>query len=65
MPTNEIKLEKSYHTKFISPGWSYEPGKEIEEEADEICRIVHICNDLHLPMYFPRNLGPSSPMRSA
>lgn len=25
-----IKLEKSYHTNFISPGWSLEPGKEVE-----------------------------------
>jgi hypothetical protein len=47
---NSIKLEKNYHTNFISPGWSFEPGKEIEGDITEVCRIIHLSNDLHVPM---------------
>lgn len=47
---SSIKLEKSYHTNFISPGWSLEPGSEIETETREVCRLTHLANDLSLPM---------------
>jgi hypothetical protein len=47
---NSIKLEKSYHTNFISAGWLLEPGKTIEEEVQEVCRMVHLSNDLQVPM---------------
>ena len=47
---NSIKLEKNYHTNFISPGWSFEPGKEIEGDITEVCRIIYLSNDLHVPM---------------
>lgn len=29
---NSIKLQKSYHMNFISPGWTLEPGKEVENQ---------------------------------
>lgn len=49
--TNSIKLEKSYHTNFISAGWQLEPGMSLEEEVQEVCRISHLSNDLQVPMY--------------
>lgn len=51
VPQKDIKLEKNYHNNFITRGWDYEPGKNLTDPVNIICRLNHINSGVKLPMY--------------
>ena len=48
--SKDIKLEKNYHNNFTTAGWTYEPGKVIEESVPEVCRLSHLSRGVSIPM---------------
>lgn len=52
----DIKLEKTYHTNFISPGWHCEPGQLTPQHLPPIAHLQLLMNGHRLPVYAPTHL---------